>query len=163
MRKHRNSQAKVSFQVSEYPVPANVDGIIFSELSPHTATLLATLFPKYLDQSSFRVVNGDKDAVQRLLQEPYGHILYTGGATVGKIVMKAAAEHLTPVTLELGGRNAAVVTEHANVELAATRIAWAKFAIAGQTCFAPNHAIVHASVYDAFVEALKKVGEVSSV
>lgn len=102
-------------------------------------------------------MNGDKEVTQRLLQEPYGHILYTGGASVGKIVMKAAAEHLTPVTLELGGRNAAVVTEHANVELAATRIAWAKFAIAGQTCFAPNHAVVHASVYDAFVEALKKV------
>lgn len=71
--------------------------------------------------------------------------------------MEAAAKHLTPVTLELGGRNSAVVTEHAIVELAATRIAWAKFAIAGQTCFAPNHAIVHESVYDAFVAALKKV------
>lgn len=71
--------------------------------------------------------------------------------------MKAAAEHLTPVTLELGGRNSAIVDENANVELAATRIAWAKFAIAGQTCFAPNHAIVHESVYDEFVGALTKV------
>jgi acyl-CoA reductase-like NAD-dependent aldehyde dehydrogenase len=71
--------------------------------------------------------------------------------------MRAAAQHLTPVTLELGGRNTVVVTGNANVELSATRIAWAKFAIAGQTCFAPNHAIVHESVYDSFVEALKKV------
>jgi acyl-CoA reductase-like NAD-dependent aldehyde dehydrogenase len=71
--------------------------------------------------------------------------------------MKAAAEHLTPVTLELGGSNAVVVTENANVELAATRIAWAKFAIAGQTCFAPNHVIVHERVYDTFVAALRKV------
>ena len=72
--------------------------------------------------------------------------------------MKAAAEHLTPVTLELGGRNAAIVTEMANLQLAATRIAWAKFAIAGQTCFAPNHVLVHESVYEGFVAALTKVG-----
>lgn len=71
--------------------------------------------------------------------------------------MKAAAEHLTPVTLELGGRNAAFVTENANVQIAATRIAWAKFAIAGQTCFAPNHAVVHESVYDEFVKSLTTV------
>jgi acyl-CoA reductase-like NAD-dependent aldehyde dehydrogenase len=71
--------------------------------------------------------------------------------------MRAAAEHLTPVTLELGGRNSVIVTENANVELATTRIAWAKFAIAGQTCFAPNQAIVHEKVYDQFVAALTKV------
>lgn len=70
--------------------------------------------------------------------------------------MKAAAEHLTPVTLEHGGINSVIVTEKANVELAAKRIAWGKFANAGQTCFAPNHAIVHESVYDAFITALQK-------
>ncbi|KAG0649348.1 Aldehyde dehydrogenase family 3 member A1 [Hyphodiscus hymeniophilus] len=127
-----------------------------SELSPHTSTLLADLFPKYLDSTCFKVLNGDKTIAQRLLQEPYGHILYTGGTAIGRIVMRAAADHLTPVTLELGGRNAALVTENADVELAATRVAWAKFAAAGQTCFAPNHAVVHESIYDAFVEALIK-------
>jgi acyl-CoA reductase-like NAD-dependent aldehyde dehydrogenase len=102
-------------------------------------------------------VNGDKEVATKLLQHPFAHILFTGNGTAGKIVMKAAAEHLTPVTLELGGRNIAIVTEKANIELAATRTAWAKFAIAGQTCFAPNHVIVHTKVYDAFIEALKRV------
>lgn len=95
--------------------------------------------------------------MQALLQSPFGHILYTGSTDVGREIMRVASQHLTPVTLELGGRNAVVVTEHANIELSATRIAWSKFAAAGQTCFAPNHAIVHENVYDSFVEALKKV------
>jgi acyl-CoA reductase-like NAD-dependent aldehyde dehydrogenase len=102
-------------------------------------------------------VNGDKTVAQKLLQSPFGHILYTGSTGVGRAVMRAASQHLTPVTLELGGRNTAVVTQNANLELSATRIAWSKFAIAGQTCFAPNHAIVHESVYDEFVEWLKMV------
>lgn len=71
--------------------------------------------------------------------------------------MKAAAKHLTPVTLELGGRNSVIVTEKANLELTASRIAWAKFAIAGQTCFAPNQVLVHENVYDEFVASLDKV------
>ena len=95
--------------------------------------------------------------VQALLKQPFGHVLYTGSAGVGQEIMRAAAQHLTPVTLELGGRNAVVVTADAKIELTATRIAWSKFAIAGQTCFAPNHVIVHEKVYDAFVDELKKV------
>lgn len=110
-----------------------------------------------MDPDCYAIVNGDKLAAQALLQSPFGHILYTGGAVVGREIMRAASHHLTPVTLELGGRNAVVVTEHANIEISAIRIAWSKFASAGQTCFAPNHAIVHESVYDSFVEALKKV------
>lgn len=102
-------------------------------------------------------MNGDKTAVQTLLQSPFGHVLYTGGTNVGREIMRMAAQHLTPVTLELGGRNSAVVTEKANIKLAATRVAWSKFAAAGQTCFAPNHAIVHESVYESFVEELKNV------
>lgn len=119
--------------------------------------LLAELFVKYLEPDCFRVINGGIDVAQALLKYPYGHILYTGSTNVGKLVMKAAAEHLTPVTLELGGSNSVIVTEKANIELAAKRIAWGKFAIAGQTCFAPNHAIVHESVYDSFIIALEKV------
>ncbi|CZR67088.1 related to Aldehyde dehydrogenase, dimeric NADP-preferring [Phialocephala subalpina] len=127
-----------------------------SEHAPQTAALLAELFLKYLDPDCFRIINGGVDVAQALLKYPYGHILYTGSTNVGKLVMKAAAEHLTPVTLELGGANSVIVTEKANVELAAKRIAWGKFAIAGQTCFAPNVAIVHESVYDAFIVALEK-------
>lgn len=92
-----------------------------------------------------------------LLQYPYGHLLFTGGAVIGKQVMQSAAKNLTPVTLELGGKNSVLVTEKADVELAAKRIAWGKFAIAGQTCFAPNQVIVHESVYELFIEALKGV------
>ena len=124
----------------------------------HTAALLAELVPRYLDPTCYKIVNGDKDIVIRLLEEPFGHILYTGRANVGEIVMMAAAKHLTPVTLELGGRNTIIVTENANLELAALRIGRAKFAIAGQTCFAPNQLIVQERVHDDFVAALNKVG-----
>ena len=119
--------------------------------------LLSELFPKYLDHTCFRVVNGGKETAQRLLEESLGHILFTGGSKIGKEVMTAAAKSLTPLTLELGGRNSVVVTENADIKLAATRIAWAKFANAGQTCFAPNQVLVQSSVYDTFVSELIKV------
>ncbi|KAH9215265.1 putative aldehyde dehydrogenase [Leptodontidium sp. 2 PMI_412] len=130
-----------------------------SELAPQTASLLEDLLPKYLDPTCFKIVNGDKDVALELLQYPYGHLLFTGGAVIGKQVMQSAAKNLTPVTLELGGKNSVLVTEKADVELAAKRIAWGKFAIAGQTCFAPNQVIVHESVYEAFLEALKRVNK----
>lgn len=133
------------------------DAQVHSELAPQTANLLAELLPRYLDPTCFKVINGDKDIAQELLKHPYGHILFTGGTVIAKDVMKAAATHLTPITLELGGRNSVLVTENANTELAAKRIAWGKFAIAGQTCFAPNQVIVHESVYGQFIEALSKV------
>ncbi|KAF8853370.1 putative aldehyde dehydrogenase [Acephala macrosclerotiorum] len=134
-----------------------------SEHAPNTATLLAELFPKYLDPCCFRVINGGIDVAQALLRYPYGHILYTGSTNVGKLVMKAAAEHLTPVTLELGGINSVIVTEKANVELTAKRIAWGKFAIAGQTCLAPNHAIVHESAHQDFYGDKVEIAKVSKI
>jgi acyl-CoA reductase-like NAD-dependent aldehyde dehydrogenase len=95
--------------------------------------------------------------VAALLKHPFDHILFTGSGRVGKIVMAAAAKHLTPVTLELGGKNPVIVSEKANVKLAAKRILWGKFAAAGQTCIAPDYALVHESVAQEFVEALKNV------
>lgn len=77
--------------------------------------------------------------------------------------MKAAAKHLTPVTLELGGRNTVVVTDKADLNLAASRIAWAKFAVAGQTCFAPNQVVVHESVHNEFMIALDKVSPLTAM
>ncbi|KUJ17221.1 putative aldehyde dehydrogenase [Mollisia scopiformis] len=142
---------------------SNVGILKPSEHAPNTAAILSELIPKYLDPESFRVINGGVDVAQALLKFPYGHILYTGSTNIGKEVMKAAAEHLTPVTLELGGGNSVVVTEKANIELAAKRIAWGKFAIAGQTCFAPNHVIVHESVHDTFVAALQKIVKVGKI
>ncbi|QGA17282.1 hypothetical protein EYB26_004953 [Talaromyces marneffei] len=126
-----------------------------SEFAPATADLLVELFPKYLDPSSFRCVIGGREAAEALLKHSFGHILFTGGLKVGKEVMKAAANNITPITLELGGRNAAIVSDKANVRLAAKRILWGKAAAAGQTCFAPNVAIVHEAVYDEFVGGLK--------
>ena len=125
--------------------------------------LLSSLFPKYLDSQCFKIINGGKETVQSLLESAFGHILFTGGTEIGKEIMKAAAKHLTPVTLELGGRNSVVVTEDADLELAARRILWAKFAIAGQTCFAPNQVFVHDSVYPQFIDAVKKVRKTSTL
>jgi acyl-CoA reductase-like NAD-dependent aldehyde dehydrogenase len=119
--------------------------------------LLASLFPKYLDPTCFRVVNGDKEIAKALIFHPYGHIVFTGSTAVGKEVMAAAAKTLSPVTLELGGKNCVLLTENADIELAAKRISWGKFAIAGQTCFAPNYAIVQESAYEDFIEALERV------
>lgn len=128
-----------------------------SELAPATAMLITSLVPKYLDQSCYRVINGGEPVVTELLKMQYDHICYTGGATVGKIVMKAAAEFLTPVTLELGGKSPVIVSKKADIKLAAKRIAWGKFACAGQTCVAPDYALVEEEVIEEFLEAMKTI------
>ena len=128
-----------------------------SELAPHSAQLLTELLPRYLDNSCFRIVNGGVEVVTALLQHPYGHIMYTGAGAVGSIVMAAAAKYLTPVTLELGGKSPVIVTEKANVALAAKRIAWGKLFNAGQTCMCPDYALVDESIMPKFLEELKSV------
>jgi acyl-CoA reductase-like NAD-dependent aldehyde dehydrogenase len=115
------------------------------------------LFPKYLDSTCFRCVTGGKEAAVALLEHPFGHIMFTGSPSVGKEIMKSAAKFLTPVTLELGGQNAVVVSDKASVALAAKRTLWAKFINGGQTCFAPNVAIVHEAVYEDFLSRAKEV------
>src|SRR5690554_3749712 len=126
-----------------------------SELAPNTAQLLERLLPDYLASEAVQVVTGGADVAAELLQQRFDHILYTGGGRVGRIVMKAAAEHLTPVTLELGGKSPAVVLQDADIEVAARRIAWGKCLNAGQTCIAPDYALVDESVHDKFVAALQ--------
>jgi acyl-CoA reductase-like NAD-dependent aldehyde dehydrogenase len=128
-----------------------------SEITSNTEKILVDLFPNYIDGNCYRVVTGDKNVVAEVLKHPFDHILFAGSARVGKIVMAAAAKHLTPVTLELGGKNPVVISEKANVKLAAKRILWGKYAAAGQTCIAPDYALVHESVAQDFVEALKSV------
>ena len=117
-----------------------------SEVAPATAEVLATLIPKYLDPNAVQVVTGGVPETTALLDEPWDHVFYTGNGTVGRIVMKAAAEHLTPVTLELGGKSPAIVTANANLAVSARRIAWGKFTNAGQTCVAPDYVLVDRSV-----------------
>lgn len=127
-----------------------------SELAAATATLLARLLPDYLDTNAVKVVTGGADVAQQLLTERFDHIMYTGGGRVGKIVMKAAAEHLTPVTLELGGKSPAVVLDDADIPTTARRIAWGKWINAGQTCIAPDYVLVDARRHDVLVQELQR-------
>lgn len=115
-----------------------------SELAPATSATIARLVPAYLDADAVRVIEGGAEETEELLRQPFDHILYTGGSEVGRIVMRAAAENLTPVTLELGGKSPCVVLPDADLETAAKRIAWGKFTNAGQTCIAPDYILTDA-------------------
>ncbi|MFJ9030092.1 aldehyde dehydrogenase family protein [Streptomyces sp. NPDC102274] len=110
-----------------------------SELAPSTSDALAELVPRYLDNEAVAVVQGAVPETTALLEQRFDHIFYTGSGPVGRIVMTAAARHLTPVTLELGGKSPAVVEPGADLEVTARRIARGKFANAGQTCVAPDY------------------------
>lgn len=125
-----------------------------SEIAPATSALVDSLLLDYLDSRVVQVVTGGVDETTTLLAEPFDHIFYTGNGTVGKIVMRAAAEHLTPVTLELGGKSPAIVTASADIAVSARRIAWGKCINAGQTCVAPDYVLVDETVVDAFVDQL---------
>ncbi len=126
-----------------------------SEVSPATSALLARLIPKYMDNECVRVVEGGVKETTALLEERYDHIFYTGNGAVGRIVMAAAAKHLTPVTLELGGKSPCIVDRDCNLELAARRICWGKWTNAGQTCVAPDYILVHEEVHDRLIDAIK--------
>ncbi len=125
-----------------------------SEVTPTVAALIEELVPMYFDPNTVAVVTGAVDETTALLEQRFDHIFYTGNGKVGRIVMRAAAEHLTPVTLELGGKSPAIVAADANVKVAATRIAWAKFLNAGQTCVAPDYVLVEEGIEDQLVAAL---------
>lgn len=112
-----------------------------SELAPRTSEVLAALVPTYLDQRAVTVVTGAVPETTALLEQRFDHIFYTGNGTVGRIVMTAAAKHLTPVTLELGGKSPAWVDASANLKQVAKRLAWSKFVNTGQTCVAPDYVI----------------------
>jgi aldehyde dehydrogenase (NAD+) len=127
-----------------------------SEVTVHTSRALATILPRYLDQDAFAVVEGGIPETTELLEQRWDHILYTGNERVGGIVMTAAAKHLTPVTLELGGKSPCLIDRSADLEVAASRIAWGKFLNAGQTCVAPDHVLVHRDVATAFVDAITR-------
>lgn len=112
-----------------------------SELAPATSALLARLVPHYLDRRAIRVVEGGVPETTALLAERFDHIFYTGNGRVGRIVARAAAEHLTPVTLELGGKSPVFLDGTTDLAVAADRIAWAKWTNAGQTCVAPDYVL----------------------
>lgn len=129
-----------------------------SEYNLHFIKVLKKIINDYFDPGYLYVCDpaGGKDTVNELLEYHYDYIFFTGSTIVGKIVMEKAARNLIPVTLELGGKSPCIVTEHANIKLAAKRIAWGKLLNAGQTCVAPDFLMVQESVRDVFLEELKK-------
>lgn len=126
-----------------------------SEFTPHTSKVIKEMIASLFSESEIAVVEGDHSVSSALLKLKFDHIFFTGSPSVGKIVMKAAAEHLSSVTLELGGKSPAIIDETANLNLAAKRLAWGKFVNNGQTCIAPDYALVHEKVLDRFVSAFK--------
>lgn len=124
-----------------------------SELAPNTSSLLAKLIKKYFDPDFISVYEGGVPEVTKLLKQPFDKIFFTGSTQVGKIVMKAAAEHLTPVTLELGGKSPAIIHSDADITVSANRIWWGKTLNAGQTCVAPDFVAIHESRKAEFIEA----------
>ncbi len=125
-----------------------------SELAPATAELIATLIPDALDRRAVAVVTGGVPETTALLAERFDHIFYTGNGRVGRIVARAAAEHLTPVTLELGGKSPAYVDETTPIPEAARRLVWGKFMNAGQTCVAPDYVLATREVLSELGPAL---------
>lgn len=117
-----------------------------SESAPATAELAASLVREAFPEGEVILFNGDASITETLLEEPWNYIFFTGSPRVGRLVMSAAAKHLTPLTLELGGKSPAVVDRNADLETAAKRIAWGKFLNAGQTCVAPDYLYVHEEV-----------------
>lgn len=126
-----------------------------SELAPHTAKVVVSVIAQTFDPAYITAVEGSVDETTALLQEPFDYIFFTGSPRVGKIVMKYAAEHLSPLTLELGGKSPVIVDETANIKLAARRIVFGKFLNAGQICVAPDYLLIAESVRDAFVREFR--------
>ena len=127
-----------------------------SELTPNTSALIYSLIDQVFPENYVKVIEGGVKTSQKLLNERWDYIFFTGSVNVGKIIYKAAAEHLTPVTLELGGKNPCIVDETASIPLAAKRIVWGKFLNGGQTCIAPDYILVHSSVKQDFIKEVRK-------
>ncbi|WP_034672022.1 aldehyde dehydrogenase family protein [Epilithonimonas caeni] len=123
--------------------------------TPTVAALFQELIPKYFEPEAVNIVTGGREEITELLQLPFDFIFFTGSSAVGKVVMRAAAENLTPVILELGGQNPTVVDETANLDIAADRIAWGHMAISGQWCIAPGYVYVHENIAGQFLDKLK--------
>lgn len=132
-----------------------------SEFTPHMSALMEKIIRENFDEREVAVFQGDHKTSENLLKLPFDHIFFTGSPAVGKVVMTAAAKHLSSVTLELGGKSPVIVDKSANVKKAVGNIMWSKFANNGQTCIAPDLLYVHHDVKAQFVaEAVKKLGAV---
>lgn len=149
------------FQLSFAPVIAAIAAgctVVLkpSEVPSATSTIIAKMINENFDKNYFHVVEGGVPETTKLLELKWDKIFFTGSVPVGKIVYKAAAENLTPVTLELGGKSPAIVTKNSNLDLAVRRIVWGKFLNAGQTCIAPDYVMVDKEVEEVFTSKLVK-------
>ncbi|KAJ7113375.1 aldehyde dehydrogenase [Mycena epipterygia] len=126
-----------------------------SELAPHYADLLAELVPKYLDSNAYRIVLGAVPEITKLLELKWDHIFYTGNGRIARIISAAAAKHLTPLTLELGGKSPVIVDGSFDIALAAKRILWGKTQNCGQLCVSPDYVLIPRAHQDTFIAALK--------
>ncbi|KAM6115385.1 aldehyde dehydrogenase family 3 member B1-like [Pterocles gutturalis] len=127
-----------------------------SEMTKHTETLVAEVLPNYLDNDCFAVVTAGVEETTKLLENKFDYIFFTGSPAVGRIVMAAAAKHLTPVTLELGGKNPCYVSDTCDVQNVARRVAWGRFFNAGQTCIAPDYVLCTVETREKLLPALRK-------
>lgn len=128
-----------------------------SEVTPNTSKIISSIIEAVFTKEHVTVIEGGVEVSQELLKERWDYIFFTGSTRVGQIVYESAAKHLTPVTLELGGKNPCIVDGSSSLELAAKRICWGKFLNAGQTCIAPDYILIHKSVKEDFVASLIKM------
>lgn len=127
-----------------------------SELPVHTSNAMAKMINDNFEPNFFRVIEGGVPETTALLNQKFDKIFFTGSVAVGKIIYRAAAENLTPVTLELGGKSPAIITEDCNLKITVKRLIWGKFLNAGQTCIAPDYVVVHKSIKKQFLELAKE-------
>ena len=127
-----------------------------SEMTPHTSKVMGDIVNELFEKHEVALLQGEVEVSTELLKLPFNHIFFTGSPQVGKIVMKAASEHLTSVTLELGGKSPVIIDDNSNLDNAVKKIIFGKFLNAGQTCIAPDYVFIHESVKAAFVKSLKK-------
>ncbi len=127
-----------------------------SEFARHSAQIIEEIISAVFPANEAVVIQGDKTIAERLLQQPFDHIFFTGSPAIGKLVMKAAAEQHASVTLELGGKSPVIVDVTADIEDTAKKLSFGKFLNCGQTCIAPDYVLVHSAVHDRLVDALKK-------
>ena len=127
-----------------------------SEMTPNSSTLMSKIVAEVFKEDEVALVEGEVEVSTQLLKLPFNHIFFTGSPFVGKIIMTAAAQHLSSVTLELGGKSPTVIDKTANIDLAAKKIMWGKFMNAGQICVSPDYILIEEHVKPMFIEACKK-------
>lgn len=151
-----NYPFQLTFDPLLYAIAAGCTAILKpSEMTPHTSAFMKKLIEKTFPENEIALLEGDASVSQALLKQPFDHIFFTGSPMLGKVMMRAAAENLTSVTLELGGKSPAIVDETTNIKDAAQKLTWGKWMNAGQTCIAPDYVLVHEKIKDELLAEMK--------